>query len=238
MDRTPFVSLGAAAAGLLAIAGGAQGAFIALGNYDLHNHTDGNAQPPQYGARFDEIKNVTSGTDIFTLDFNHAQSVMKMTVGATTIRIFGQSWGGIDVGNAYAGAGDAVRGPYTGLYTIDFTYTVGVGNVPGDDDKWVSTTNRNPGNVGTITLPTGAVVNLIDENMGGYSFRFGDEDNDAGHRGHPGLSGWGWMSYVEATGIRHTSDTDWLFTATLEIPTPGASALLACAGLVLMRRRR
>jgi uncharacterized protein (TIGR03382 family) len=167
---------------------------------------------------------------------------MKMTIGAATIRIFGQSYGGVDVGNAYAGAGDAVRGPYTGIYTIDFTYTVGVGPVPGDDDVYVNTSNRNPGNVGTITLPTGEIVKLTDERMGGYSFRFGDEDNDAGHRGFPGLSGWGWMTYVEgsptAPTYRHVDNTDWLFTAVYVIPTPGASSLLALGGLVLLRRRR
>lgn len=217
-------------------------ALIPLGNYDLHNHPDGSANPPAYGARFDEIKNLTSSTDVFTLDFNHAQSVMKMTVGAATIRIFGQAWGGVDVGNAYAGAGDPVRGAYTGLYTIDFTYTAGVGQAPGDDDLFVSTSNHNPGNVGTVTLPTGAVVKLTDESMGGLSFRFGDENNDAGHRGYNGLSGWGWLAYVEGSEAapiyRHPENADWLFTATYNVPTPGASTLLAVGGVMLLRRRR
>lgn len=226
------VKLGAA---LLAAATAslAPAAVIQSGVYRLHNHPNGDVNPPPYGARFDELFNATSGSDFFTLNFDDPSSAVFMNVdlNAGTITISGTATGGRDVGNSYA------NDQYLGLYTLSFTYSLGVQAVPGDDDVWVNTANH--ANVGKITAPNGGDVNLVDERDNGFSFRFGDEDNDLGHRSYNGLSGWGWMSYKVGQNITHVAATDWLFTATLT-PEPAAVAtvvggLLACA---LLGRRR
>jgi len=222
-----------AAAAILGTTGTASAAAILPGIYRLHNHPDGNSNPPPYGARFDELFNATTGHDVFTLDFDHIQSQVIMTINAnlTQIHIQGQAFGGRDVGSVYAN--DA----FEGVYQLDFTYSIGVSGVPGDDDLWVN----GPDNVnfGTITGPGGQVVALSDKSDGNYAFRLGDEDNDAGHRGFNGISGWGWMQYVQPTGSPvHVASTDWLFTATYQIPAPGAGGLALTAGFVLARRRR
>lgn len=227
-----------AARSLLALAGGAllasaaPGAVVLEGLYRLHNHPDGTVNPPPYGARFDELYNATSNHDVFTLDFDHVNSAVYMTVSATQIRIYGQSWGGRDTGSGYA------NDLYRGVYSFDFTYNIGVQVVPGDDDLWVNGPNH--ANSGFITGPGSlATRNLVDERDNGFSFRLGDENDDQGHRGFSGISGWGWMSYVTSPGqYHHASNTDWIFTATYEIPSPGAASLAAAGLLVLARRRR
>lgn len=233
MSHGVLLRAAALAAALVAVHS-ASGATILPGLYRLHNHPDGNQNPPPYGARFDELYNATGGHDVFTLDFDDVNSAAFMTINAafTEIRIFGQAKGGRDVGATHA------LDIYNGLYTFDFTYNLGVQAVPGDDDLWAVTPDHR--NFGFITGP-GALgtTNLTDEGMGGYTFRVGDEDNDAGHRGFNGISGWGWMSYVAQSGqITHVNDTDWLFTATYEIPAPGAAGLLGLAALTASRRRR
>lgn len=208
----------------------AQGASLAPGVYKLENHPDGTELPPPYGARFDELYDVTSGHDIFTLDFEAPGSSMWINVTASSISIYGVSRGGRDIGGAYAA--DA----YNGLYTINFTYSLGVSGVPGDDDTWVDTTNH--ANSGTILTPLNDTINLVDERgTFDHSFRLGDENNDLGHRGFTGISGWGWLSYLRANGqIEHIAATDWLFTVV--VPAPGTAGVLGLAALVGLRRRR
>jgi len=208
----------------------ANAATIVSGTYALANHPDGNAQPPQYGLRLDELYNATGSHDIYTFDFNHASSNMKMDVNlvANTIRIYGTTYGGRDIGGGYAVDLDA------GAYTIDFLYNVGVSGVPGDDDVWANAASAS--NFGTITTARGDVIRLEDKSDGNYLFRLGDENNDAGHRGFAGISGWGWLTHGPA-GSAHVNASDWLFTATL-IPAPSSLALLGLGGLVAGRRRR
>lgn len=206
----------------------ASAATIDAGLYQLGNHPDGNAVPPPYGMRLDELVDVTGGHDIFTFDFEHASSNMSLVYDnvGDTITISGTSYGGRDIGGAYAA--DA----YQGVYTVSFLYDVSVSQVPGDDDIQVT---ANQQNFGTITLPDGTTVkDLSDIFMGGYSFRLGDEDDDLGHRGFPGISGWGWM---DVDGV-HVANMDWLFTATY-IPEPATAMMLLIGGsLVAARRRR
>lgn len=214
------------AIGLFAVSG-ASGAFIAQGTYQLHNHPDGSARPPFYGMRADELFDITGGHDIFTFNFDDAASDMKMTYDGSTIHIFGVALGGRDIGSAYAVE------PTTGLYTIDFSYTIGVSGVPGDDDVWVT---ANMANFGSVQGPVGGPISLVDKSNGDYSFRLGDETGNGGHRGHPGISGWGWLTHhFESQG--HIADTDFLFTAEL-IPAPGAMALMGLVGLRGARRSR
>lgn len=215
------LSFGLVACGLLAAT--SQGSILSTGTHLLGNHPDGAARPPLYGLRLDEMYNATAGHDIFTFDFEHASSLMQLTYTGSSIRIFGVAWGGRDTGGAYAA--DA----YLGLYTIDFTYALGVMGVPSDDDIWVNAANQ--ANSGTITTPLGHTKVLTDERGShAYSFRLGNENNDLGHRGFPGISGWGWL---RVDGV-HTDYQDWIFRV---VPAPGPVAL-AMVGLVAAARRR
>ncbi len=223
-----YVAFGAVAA--LALAASAQGSILNSGVYLLGNHPDGSAQPPQYGLRLDELVNVTSGHDIFSFDFNDSRSQVNLVVSANSLRIIGHSYGGRDTGSGYAN--DA----YRGVYSFDFIYNLGVQPVGGDDDIWVNTTNHV--NFGSITLPNGNVQNLVDERgSNGFSLRLGNENNDLGHRGFAGVSGWGWITYVNNAGQvqPHVESSDWLFTV---VPTPGSAMLLGMGVIAAGRRRR
>lgn len=211
---------------LCAAAGVAQAAIITPGMYTLGNHPDGAAQNPRYGMRLDELFNATGNHDIFTFDFEAPGSQMELWYTGSTIRIWGQAWGGRDIGSNYAVE------PTTGFYTIDFTYNVSVSQVPGDDDLWVTAPSNS--NFGFIQGPVGGPITLSDERLGfGYTFRLGNEDNDAGHRGFNGISGWGWMNHP--AGAQHIASSDWLFTI---VPAPGSAALLGMGLLAVARRRR
>jgi hypothetical protein len=217
--------LGAAA--LVGVASAAaSGALIQEGIYQLHNHPDGNADPPPYGLRLDGLD---GSNDKFTISFDASGADVKMTYFGSTIRIFGTGYGGRDTGTAYAN--DA----WLGFYDIDFTFDVGVGLAPGDDDLLVDAATDS--NSGTIVTPNGT-KDLYDVRAvpPGGTFRFGDADDDNGHRGFAGLSGWGWL---EIDGEEKNATRDWLFTAEyLGIPAPGAVIGLAPAGLLAARRRR
>ncbi len=239
--------LAAGLAGAGVIAGSAEGAFLPSGEYFLANHPDGREGPPGYGLRLDELYDATPGDsgylpdgltpaanhDVFSFDFDHAMSDVRLAVTPTTLRIFGTVVGGRDVGNNYAA--DA----YFGLYTIDFLYNIGVGDVPGDDDTWVMTANH--ANSGTIVTPLSDTINLVDElSMGSpmFSLRIGNGDDDTGYRGFTGASGWGWVSYA-GPPVRHVGGSDWLFTVLGPTPTPGTAVVAVLgAGVIGARRQR
>ena len=203
----------------------ASGAMIANGTYTLHNFPTNPVEPPPYGLRLDELYDLNPHRDRFTFDFDHPSSDMRMDVTDTTIRIYGVSYGGRDIGDVYA---DDI---YRGIYTFDFTYNVGVEPVPGDDDIQVNSPVIR--NMGVVTTPDGDMIKLEDKhNTGrGNSFLLGDDLDESGIFGAPGIAGWGWLDHGQTEGA-----SDWIFTAT--IPTPGTAALfVAAAGLVSTRRR-
>lgn len=220
----------AIALGVAVFGGTANAALIESGAYRLFNHPDGSLNPPPYGARFDGLYG--NPAHDYTMDFEAAGSAMFMDVDlvAGTIRIYGTALGGRDIGGVYDTAA-----PTYGFYDFDFIYN-GITQVPGDDDYWFNGANHS--NSGTIVTPLGTTVNIVDE-ADVYTFRLGNENNDLGHRGFNGISGWGWLSYVADNGtvLPHVYATDWLFTAEL-IPTPGAIALMGMGGLLMARRRR
>ncbi len=223
----------ALAGGAMYIAAPAGAALIQTGTYRLHNHPDGSANPPPYGARIDELYNVTGSHDIFTFNFDHPQSAMFLDYTGSTVRIYGVSYGGRDVGTNYA------NDQYLGVYAFDFLYNVGVGLAPGDDDVMV-TLPYGQYNYGTMLTPLGDTVSLRDGHYSGSQpdFRFGDENNDLGHRGFAGLSGWGWLFHaLPGQPYVNYPASDWLFTAEL-VPAPGMATLLLGAGLLASRRRR
>ncbi len=207
------------------------------GTYKLGNHPDGNAAPPFYGLRLDKLYDVAGDSnDLFTFDFDNAQSTMFLDYDGTDIRIHGVAFGGLDTGS--------VHDPdNSGLWDIDFTYK-DVSGAPGDDDL-IAGGGPHTGTITALFNSVGGPISSGDEfdltektNGAGLAFRFGDEDDDNGHRGFDGLSGWGWLK-VDGD---HTPSQDWLFTATkLPVPEPGTYLML---GTMLMlgayagRRRR
>ncbi len=221
----------AGVAGFVACASAQAVPLIAVpGLYKLHNHPDGSARPPLYGLRLDELYNSTGDHDIFTFDFDNALSDMKLLITSSSIHIYGKAYGGRDIGSGYAAEAK------TGLYTIDFTYSIGVGPVPGDNDWWVKYGGPMMQNSGTIKTPIGDTILLRDKSLGDYYFRLGNEDNDAGHRGYSGISGWGWLNHGPV-GSDHIDSSDWLFTAEL-IPSPGSLALVGLGAMIGLRRKR
>lgn len=208
----------------------ARAADIQIGTYQLHNHPDGNRNPPPYGFRLDELFNFTSGHDVITFDFDAPGADMRMDYDGTSLHIYGTAFGGLQAGSVYS-----ANPSHTSFVTIDMTYSI-ANLLPGDDDLIVTTPNYT--NMGTITWQdTGEVVNFWDYSGNhGYTFQLGDEADDSGHRDFNGISGWGWVNHGVMT--THIGASDFLFTAEL-IPLPPAAIMgfVGLIGVVAVRRR-
>ena len=219
-------ALCAAVAGLATTTGEVGAGLIQPGLYLLHNHPDGSLAPPSYGLRLDELFDVTPEDDHFTFDFDHPDADVFLEYDGTSIHIFGTAFGGLQAGDDYDPA-------YTSLVVFDFVYG-SVGMAPGDDDLLVTTPNFT--DTGSITwLATGETFGLWNRNNDeGFSFRMGNEDDDLGHRGFPGISGWGWLDHTTPGGQR--SPSDWIFTAE-QLPGPPVLAVLGMGLLGCCPRR-
>lgn len=203
------------------------GVFIEEGEYKLDNHPFADETPPGYGLRLDELFDINPGEhDVFTFSFAEADGAdMRLTYDGSFIHIFGTAFGGLDTGNGY-------DPEHSSFITVDFTFE-NVEIAEPDDDLIVRAVNGP--NTGYISwLATNEVINLYDHpDDEGVKFRFGDEDDNMGHRGFEGISGWGWMNHHDPDV--HVEASDWIFTATL---IPGPSALAGGAALLLVVRRR
>lgn len=228
MTRRTLRLVCAALAGAAVMTAPAPAEWIAPGLYALGNHPKGEVSPPGYGLRLDELYNATGGKDRFSFDFDDPASNMQLVYddSAATITISGVAFGGRDIGSKYA------QDQYLGVYEVNFTYSLGVGPVPDDDDLWVTAPSGS--NTGTIRTPLGDVFDLADKAAHGYTFRLGDENNDKGHRGVSGISGWGWVTVNGA--YPHGGSSDFIFYAT-PVPEPASIALLAGAALLAAARR-
>ncbi|MGH8670946.1 MAG: hypothetical protein ACREUA_02760 [Burkholderiales bacterium] len=108
-----------AASGVFLVAGHSASASTLLATYDLLDHPDGGAKPPQYGLRLDGI---SGNGSIWTFSFEDDKglgshtgaSSMKMKVFDDKLELFGQVYGGKDTGTGW-GASDQ------GLWNLNFT---------------------------------------------------------------------------------------------------------------------
>ena len=231
--RTAPLQVAAAALALsLAFAGLASASLI---RYELGNHPDGNQSPPPYGLRLDGLFGDNSEEVTFDFEANGAAMFLDYDTVNNTIRIYGQAYGGIDIGTTYSTA----PGDPLGLWNIDFTYTTNVsyfGNPDGPGKVLEVSMDANPGNSGTIVATFDPLhsYSMVDQDNGNYSFRLA-----TGHRGVNGLSGWGWVNHSTGGLGTHIYSSDWLFTAR-RVPDGGSSVLLlgsALGGLLLAKRR-
>jgi len=242
--RHCIVALVLAAAGLV-LAMPANAADI---TFALANHPDGNAKPPTYGLRLDDlflqtptagnVANPVGGTTTFSFDpaDGAGMSATASMVGLDIqINILGTVHGGVDTGVAYGFGG--------GLYDVDFTYRLNVTEVAGPDGGFTVSANSAMNN-GTITAQAG--ITGVDA---GTSWTFYDQSNGSfafklladGHRlgGFPvilaqdPLVGHGWVTF-NSDGTNTSGTQDWLFIT----PEPSSLVLLCIGGVGLFARRR
>ena len=210
-------------------------------DYFLNNHPDGNARPPGYGLRLDELIDVTGGHDIFTFDLQHPLSdvILRYDDAGTpgkskddTIRIFGTIFGGLDIGSAYDPAN-------SGLWSLDFTYRENI-EVNGTS---LTVTEADEDNTGFITslsgLNGGVPISLFDvDGKNDFSFKFNNVDD---HRLGAGLQnqgiyvGWGWLSHHGPD--QKVAASDWIMTGE-PVPEPASMAALSLGVVALLRRRK
>jgi hypothetical protein len=208
-----------AAVALAADQAPAGGVILDPGLYRLHNHTDGDVRPPLYGLRLDELFNPTPDHDLFTFSFDDDGADVLLELGDDmSIHITGTVFGGLDVGDTYDPA-------LSGLWDINFTYDT---SEPADGDDDIVVNPPQDPNTGTITPlfgpDAGIPIDLFDyAGMNTFTFRLGDEDDDLGHRGHDGISGWGWLNHG-APDV-HVTASDWLFILDPD-PVPGPPAVV------------
>ncbi|MGE3181374.1 MAG: hypothetical protein AB7N71_07070 [Phycisphaerae bacterium] len=201
------------------------------GTYELNNHPDGAIRPPTYGLRLDGLDG--NNQHNFTFDFDNDASDMRMTLNLNngSIRIFGTTYGGRDMGTAYQNPSMGA----TGLWQVDFTYNANV-SVRSDGAIVVAESQQNSGYIQPLfasnlnAFANNAQIPLVD--FMDPSFLL-----DTNHRGFAGVSGWGWVNH---SGNPHVYSSDWLFTVGASaIPSPGAASL-GMIGLTLasvFRRR-
>ncbi|MEM6663195.1 MAG: SdrD B-like domain-containing protein [Pseudomonadota bacterium] len=176
--------------------------------FKLLNHPDGAEAAPFYGLRLDNVFD----TGVYTFDFEAEGAAMFVTVDGSTIHIYGTAVGGRDIGSSYES---------TSLFQIDFTYDM-VEQAFGDNDLVVTAAKQGDG-TGTISqldadgnvVDTKTLTDKAGDNP--FSFRFGDTDDDQGHRGFDGKSGWGWLL---VDGQDPAGAQDWLFAVGPKVEPP------------------
>lgn len=204
--------------------------------FQLFDHPDGNAAPPTYGLRLDNLFGSGTGTTHFS--FNTAEGVF-LTVsdmgGMLSINIAGRVFGGVDTGSGY----DASQ---SGYFDLNFNYTV---DVQASGTGWVvptQSTSNNGSLVGVAgdAFSDGLSFNLFEKVLMGADFKFLQDEHRLG--GHPEAGQGYWVGRGWLTTNRNgegTGDTmDFLFIGK-PVPTPAAAGLglIGLAGVASRRRR-
>jgi hypothetical protein len=164
--------------------------------YNLDYHPEGGENPPPYGFRLDVLAGYLglSALNQYTFDVNNVGG----TVGnnglqlvhdtvAGTMHITGYIIGGYDNDGNNPSTRDFEEEWY-----LDFIYS-NITSVLGDDDFWTIPA----AGVGAGTLrreANGDIFGLDSKDKTTnpmFSFRFGDKNDDLGHRDVLGMSGWG-----------------------------------------------
>ncbi|OKH25580.1 hypothetical protein NIES593_04385 [Hydrococcus rivularis NIES-593] len=226
----------------------AQAAIISSGTYKLKNHPVGAFQPPAYGLRLDGLLTrntfvaggATYSNEIYTFDFENSQSEMFLTYdeGAKTIRIFGKAFGGEDIGGTNpSDPNNGYKSGTAAVWNIDFTYK-NVTQVLGDDDLEVTGLSKESSYTvgsGTISSSLGTFNLSSQADESGLFFRLGNENDDLGHRGFSGISGWGWINHVKDDPHQtqpnytdhHIAASDWIFTVGPKVSVPEPTSILS-----------
>jgi len=228
--------------------------FASIQKFRLFDHPNGGAADPTYGLRLDNLLSM-DGEYTFSFDQPNAAMFLEYDSTAETIRIFGQAFGGLDIGSVW-------DPDYATLWDIDFTYTANVSlDTDGNGDDFVVNPD-NPNNSGTITaaivtsatsaINQGDSYSLVDFNgdpSKGFSFKFNDIDQhriDAGPDNDGRFVGWGWVNHSDEP---HVAASDWLFTGiaipeptTFAVPEPTTFIVWSLLGLtssgIVYRRKR
>ena len=181
---------------------------FAPGHYVLGDHPDGGAADPLYGLRLDGLY-TGDDDDIYTFSFEADGAHMEMWIDDTSIVISGSVFGGKKSGNTWENGGS--------LYNVHFVYDEW-DLVSGDNDVFAQSGS------GYIQKEGGNQIELVAyAGKHDYTFRFGDESDNMGHRGYDeGPSGWGWLKH---SGWEYKSASDWIFIAH-RVPEPSTLLLL------------
>jgi hypothetical protein len=192
--------------------------------FTLHDHPNGQINPPTYGLRLDDL--LASGEYTFSFDYvdmsGAAGVVLAYDDVNNTIHISGRAYGGKDIGGAWDGA-------ESGWIDIDFLFAANVAerdNCAGAAGNDLYVTGESLANNGTISLDGWGgdqVFSFTDKADGsGCTFVF---DNDTDSKGNAGIandpsmwSGSGWLM-PPTSGSR-----DWLFIGEMQsLPTEEAT---------------
>jgi MYXO-CTERM domain-containing protein len=206
--------------------------------FRLFDHPDGNANPPGYGLRFDNLfsdNGYGAGTGgVTTFSFVDVIMTVTDTGSSLEINISGELFGGEDDGSSYDFG--------EGSYELDFSYSV---NVAADGTGY-RVTDDSAANAGTLTALTGDaagdVFTLRDYSV--PSFLFLQDEHRLGGHSEAGEGFWvgrGWLA--DGDGNRNGT-RDFLFLGEMLdgppiIPLPMSGAMgLAGLAVVATRRRR